>query len=189
MRIISGKCRGRKLTAPTGMATRPTSDRVRESIFNIISQRTEGARVLDLFAGTGALGMEALSRNAKSALFVDKSPEACTIIKKNISLCRFENLSTVICQEITQKTFPYLPAKNKFDLVFIDPPYEKGLIETVIGSGAFINLLTENALIVAEHSAMENLTLPISTLDITDQRKYGRTRISFLTLKLSRERD
>jgi len=189
MRIISGKCRGRKLAAPTGMATRPTSDRVRESIFNIISRRTEGARVLDLFAGTGALGMEALSRNARSAIFVDKSPEACAIIKKNISLCRFENLSTVLCQDITQRVVPQLPGKNKFNLVFMDPPYQQGLIETIIGSKNFINLLDEDALIIAEHSAMENLSLPISALDISDQRKYGRTRISFLTLKLYRERD
>ena len=189
MRIISGSCKGRKLVAPKGWDTRPTSDRVRESVFNIISQEVAGARVLDLFAGTGALGMEALSRNARSALFVDNSQEACAIIKKNISLCRLEESSTVLCHDITQQVLPSWATREKFDLVFLDPPYGRGLIDTVLGSGSFPDILADHALIVAEQSVRENPIQPISTLDIRDQRKYGKTLITFLTLNLSCERD
>ncbi|MBI9091484.1 MAG: 16S rRNA (guanine(966)-N(2))-methyltransferase RsmD [Desulfobacterium sp.] len=189
MRIISGTCKGRKLVTPRGLDTRPTSDRVRESVFNIISREVEGARVLDLFAGTGALGMEALSRNAASALFVDKSQDACAIIKENISLCRLEDPATVLCHDITQQVLPAWAVQQKFDLVFMDPPYDRGLIDTVLGSGAFIGLLADHALIIAEQSARENPIQSTSILDIRDQRKYGKTRISFLTLNLSCERD
>jgi 16S rRNA (guanine966-N2)-methyltransferase len=189
MRIISGNCKGRKLVAPKGWDTRPTSDRVRESVFNIISQEVAGARVLDLFAGTGALGVEALSRNAESALFVEKSQEACAIIKENINLCRLEESSTVLCHDITQQVLPAWATQEKFDLVFMDPPYGQGLIDTVLGSGSFIDLLADHAIIIAEQSVKENPIQPISTLDIRDQRKYGKTLITFLTLNLSCERD
>lgn len=189
MRIISGTCKGRKLVTPNGRDTRPTSDRVRESVFNIISREVAGARVLDLFAGTGALGMEALSRNAESALFVDKSPDACAIIKKNIDLCRLEESSTVLCHDITQQVLPAWAVQQKFNLVFMDPPYGQGLIDTVLGSDGFIDLLADQALIVAEQSVRENPIQSFSTLDIRDQRKYGKTLITFLTLNLSSKRD
>jgi 16S rRNA (guanine966-N2)-methyltransferase len=189
MRIISGKYRGKKLVTPRGWETRPTSDRVRESIFNIISHRIANARVLDLFAGTGALGLEALSRNAVAATFVDQSREACTVIRRNITLLKFEQRATIIQHDLT-RTGP-LPwnRQEKFDLVFMDPPYRKGLIDTVLENRGIMDLLADNALVVCEHGLGENPGVNISELDITDQRKYGKTQITFLTLKSSCKRD
>lgn len=202
MRVIGGTCRGRRLVAPKGrQTTRPTSDRIRESIFNIISQRVHNARVLDLFAGTGALGMEALSRGAASATFVDKSLEACNLIKENSTLLQFNDRSTIIHRDLSQPGQLFTPgertiqsskdqaqtnlarAKKKFDLVFMDPPYGMGLIETVLANAVFIDLLAANALIVCEHYVREDPGANLSNLDIRDQRKYGKTRISFLTFQ------
>ncbi|ACN14227.1 putative small methyltransferase [Desulforapulum autotrophicum HRM2] len=182
MRIISGKYRGKKLITPRGLETRPTLDRIRESIFNIISQRIANARVLDLFAGTGALGLEALSRNAGFATFVDNSREACTVINKNIALLQFEHCTTVIQHDLTRAGTLARIRPKKFDLVFMDPPYRKGLIDAVLENSEFIDLLADNALVVCEHGAQENPGINISKLDITDQRKYGKTQITFLTL-------
>lgn len=189
MRIISGKNRGKKLVTPRGWETRPTSDRVRESIFNIISQRIANARVLDMFAGTGALGLEALSRNAKVATFLDNSREACTVIHKNIALLKFEHCTTVIQQDLARTGPLAWTRPEKFDLVFMDPPYRKGLIDAVLENPGFMDLLAGNALVVCEHGIQENPGINISKLDITDQRKYGKTQITFLTLKSSCGRD
>ncbi len=189
MRIISGKYRGKKLVTPRGLETRPTSDRVRESIFNIISHRIPNARVLDLFAGTGALGLEALSRNAGSATFVDQSPEACTLINRNIALLTFEHCTRVIQHDLTRPgPLPWI-GQEKFDLVFMDPPYRRSLIDTILENREFPALLADNALVVCEHGVQETPGVNISKLDITDQRKYGKTRISFLMLKSSCDRD
>ncbi|MDY0219542.1 MAG: 16S rRNA (guanine(966)-N(2))-methyltransferase RsmD [Desulfobacterium sp.] len=204
MRIIGGNCRGRKLIPPKGrQTTRPTSDRIRESIFNIISQRIHKARVLDLFAGTGALGMEALSRGADFATFVDKSLEACKLIKENSTLLHLDDRSTIIHRDLSRPGQLFTPgerrshtridqiqtnlawAKKKFDLVFMDPPYGMGLIETTLADTSFLDLLTDNALIVCEHCVREDLGANLSNLDIRDQREYGKTRITFVTLKSS----
>ena len=126
MRVITGTARGRKLKTPEGMDIRPTTDNVKESIFNIIQFDIEGRRVLDLFAGTGQLGIECLSRGAKEAVFVDSSREAVKIIKDNLKTCGF---SAPVMQMDSQS---FLRSCGQFDLILIDPPYDSGLYEGVL---------------------------------------------------------
>jgi len=179
MRIISGKCKGRKLLRISGRDIRPTSDRTRESIFNIIAQKIKGAVVLDLFAGTGAVGIEALSRGAAHAFFIDISDSALDIVKENIIRCHMINHATLIHHDIT-KISPFALINRKIDLVFMDPPYSSGLISNALKQVVSLDCLAENALIIAEHSIKEKIPHMISELDIKDQRKYGRTLITFL---------
>ena len=122
MRVITGSARGRKLSEPKNYDIRPTTDNVKESIFNIIQFDVEGRRVLDLFAGTGQLGIEALSRGAKSAVFVDKSSEAIALVKQNLKACNLE------ANVVREDSLSYLERGGKFDLIFIDPPYDTELV-------------------------------------------------------------
>ncbi len=163
----------------SGRAIRPTSDRIREAIFNIIAEKIKGAVVLDLFAGTGALGLEALSRGADHVFFIDKSDYALNIVKNNIVKCNFNNNTTVIHQDILQPDYHFTQVDGKPDIVFMDPPYNCGLVEKALLQSGLLNLLSADALIIAEHSKKEKITGPFSGLDIIDQRKYGRTLVSF----------
>ena len=177
MRVIGGDCRGRKLVKLHDQQIRPTSDRVREAIFNILGQKVKKARVLDLFAGTGALGIEALSRGACHATFIDL---ACNTIRHNLELCGFKKKSTVICCDIVKETMPKSLNGQQFDLVFIDPPYGKRYIEQTLQKKAFTDLLDDNCIIIAEQSYKENLSIKLSPLDIYKQKKYSKTIISFM---------
>ncbi|MCP3873554.1 MAG: 16S rRNA (guanine(966)-N(2))-methyltransferase RsmD [Desulfobacteraceae bacterium] len=177
MRVISGRCKGRKLNPIQGSQIRPTSDRVKEAIFNILGQKIKKARVLDLFAGTGALGIEALSRGAHHATFIDQS---CDILLKNLELCRFEDNARVISYNLAQETIPESLMGKHFDLIFIDPPYGKGFIEHTLEKKYFSDLLNEDGVIIAEHSYKETPQIEISTLDIFRQKKYSKTIISFI---------
>ncbi len=200
MRIISGICKGRKLTTLKGMSIRPTSDRVRESIFNIIGQTVRGAEVLDLFAGTGAFGIECLSRGANGALFVDIAKSSCSIIKQNIELCGFTNQSIVLQHDVLKLSLASNTilkqshitsdqsctrskkidiASKKLDLIFIDPPYEMGFIEKILKNRELIQLFGSDFLMILEHSLKEKIPEDIEMLDIHDQRQYGKTLISF----------
>ena len=123
MRVITGSARGRKLKTPQGMDVRPTTDSVKEAIFNIIQFDVEGRRVLDLFAGTGQMGIEALSRGAKECVFVDSSRQALNIVKENLKICNLQG--TVISGDAVS----YLSRGESFDLVFMDPPYDSDLYE------------------------------------------------------------
>ena len=116
MRVITGTARGRRLHEPEGMATRPTTDNVKESMFNLIQFDIEGRRVLDLFAGTGQLGIEALSRGARSAVFVDESRAAVQLVRANLALCRLQG------DVVQGESLGYLRTCGKFDLIFLDPP-------------------------------------------------------------------
>ncbi|MFA5905602.1 MAG: 16S rRNA (guanine(966)-N(2))-methyltransferase RsmD [Desulfobacula sp.] len=178
MRVISGSRKGRKLVRIEGERIRPTSDRTKEAIFNILGHSIRQARVLDLFAGTGALGIEALSRGADHAVFIDLD---CDIVRKNILHCRFEAGSSVICHDIINQPLPESLKGNSFDVVFIDPPYKSGYIEATLGKEEFINLLAPGCTIIAEHSCKESLQLNPSGLDIFRQKKYSKTIISFIT--------
>ena len=176
MRIIGGSSRGRKLVPITGNRVRPTSDRVREDIFNIIGPSIRHARVLDIFAGTGALGIEALSRGAEEAVFIDLD---CTLIHKNIKLCHFEDRALILNIDILLSPFPQTITSKKFDFIFLDPPYGKGYIEKILRKENFLELMAPDALIIAEHGLKENLQIHIPDLDIFRQKKYSRTIISF----------
>lgn len=181
VRVIGGERRGKKLLSVHGMATRPTADRVRESIFNIISSRVAGAMVLDLFAGTGILGIEALSRRACFAVFIDNCRAPIETIGKNLIACRFEARAKVIQQDV-QTGLRWLKGNGPpFNLVFMDPPYLlKGLIGATLSHLHDSGALSPNALIVVEHSVAEPLPEILPEFKQIDQRKYGKTLVSFI---------
>lgn len=182
MRIISGSARGRKIGTPRGTRVRPTSDRVKEAIFNVLNSlkgSIEGAQVLDLFAGTGNLGIEALSRGAAHVVFVDSHKESAAQVKKNLEETSFSAGAEVILLD-SVKAIAFLARKNRhFDLVFLDPPYSMSLAEKALRALADEDILDDSSLIVAETDSREQLPLKIGRLTQFDRRTYGDTAISF----------
>ncbi len=176
MRIISGKARGIKLDSPNGLNTRPTTDRVKENIFNIIQFEVVDADVLDLFAGTGALGIEALSRGAKSLVSVDSNSECGHIIKANLKRAKLDVHAIVLNKNV--ESFFSLSKDKKFDIVFADPPYGKGLCDYVLSALIEGNHLSENAVIVLEHSKDDILSIKSDKLCLSRQKTYGNIAIS-----------
>ncbi|THB78827.1 MAG: 16S rRNA (guanine(966)-N(2))-methyltransferase RsmD [Desulfobacteraceae bacterium] len=179
MRIISGRHRGRKLKRPENYDIRPTSDRAREAVFNSLGTRSQGARVLDLFAGTGAMGLEAISRGAKEAIFIDSSPLACRIVEENIRRCREEDVCQVLCLDILDIRPLKIP-KGPYDLIFMDPPYEQGFLGQVFRLAWFRELMHPDTVIVADHSIKENPFAEMKGLDILRQKKYSKSFVTFL---------
>lgn len=180
MRIIGGSCRGRKLVQIQGREIRPTSDRVREALFNIIGPGIRDMRVLDLFAGTGAFGIEALSRGAAQAVFVDNSPDSCSVIRENIILCRMEDQAHVISHDLGEGSLPDSLSGTGFDLIFMDPPYRLGLADALLDAPGFAGLLAPDGIVIVEQDHKESLAPGGSGLDIYRQKKYSKTIISFL---------
>jgi 16S rRNA (guanine966-N2)-methyltransferase len=172
--------RGRKLVSPTGRAIRPTSDRLRESIFNLLGRRVVDAIVLDLFAGTGALGVEALSRGARHAVFVDNSPAALALIARNLKHCRLEARAQCIKWDITLNLNCIDGLGWTFDLVFIDPPYETGRICPTLRHLKQSQALHPAALLVVEHSPRESILPDAAGYVVIDRRKVGKALVSFL---------
>jgi len=151
MRVISGTARGRKLKEPSGFDIRPTSDMVKESVFNIIQFDIEGRRVLDLFAGTGQLGIEAQSRGAKSVVFVDSKPDAVKLIRGNLLRCGFSDEAQIYTGDAIK--FLEGPASGKFNIIFIDPPYDSSLASETIQKIIKFDKLDTNGIIICEMSA------------------------------------
>lgn len=179
MRIVGGQFRGRRLLAPKGLATRPMTDRVRVALFSILGDEVRGRRVLDLFAGTGSLGLESLSRGAAAAVFVDKRPEAVAAIRQNIeALGLAPDAARVVRADLAKGPGP-LKGLSGFDLIFVDPPYGQGLIPVALALLTRCGLASEQALLVAQHRNTEVLAGIIAGWCLTDQRKYGQTVISF----------
>ena len=178
MRIITGTARGKRLQTPEGLHTRPTTDRVKESVFNIIQWDIEGRRVLDLFGGSGQLGLEAVSRGAESCVIVDGDRSAQKAIEANIKNCRFEKR----CQLVKGDSFQFLQRqrKNSYHLIFLDPPYGKGLIEDALVLIDKLHLKREDGIIVAETGADTDLELPDVGLEIIKEKRYGKTKVLFL---------
>ena len=181
MRVISGTSRGRKLKEPVGFDIRPTSDKVKESVFNIIQFDIEGRSVLDLFAGTGQFGIEALSRGAKSAVFVDSSADSVKIIRDNLKICGFSDLATVYARDVLR----YLANDEKFDLIFIDPPYDTGLAEKALNIIAEFDKLNINGIIINERKADSQSLKVQFPYTLVKEYKYGNVRIT----KYMREAD
>lgn len=179
MRVISGERKGRRLLAPKGMQTRPTSDRVKEAIFNILGLHFQDISVLDLFSGTGAMAIEALSRGASIAVIIDDSPEAILWIRRNLSACGFEGKAKLIRWNIARNLRCMSRISCKFDLVFLDPPYRKGLIEPAFSHLIEENVLNNHARIVVEHASTEALPDHFQNMIREDVRKYGDTGVSF----------
>jgi len=183
VRIIAGDFRGRKLSAIRGMAIRPTADRVREALFNILATRPVDTTVLDLFAGTGALGLEALSRGATQAVFVDQAPAALLAIRKNIQLCRMEARTQTLQCNILNNLNCLRGYAGRFDLIFIDPPYNRGMIPPTLAHIVALDLAAPKALIVTEHDPSETIDAPSPAWQIVDQRRYGQTNLTFFDRK------
>ena len=180
MRIISGLSRGRKLATPKGQALRPTSDRVKESIFNILGERVNGKIVLDLFAGTGNLGIEALSRGAKRALFVERGRQAIRLIRKNLSQFGMEEHSEIIPKDVNRAIGILKERGESFDLILMDPPYEKGLIQKTLSKLSSYEIYHEDSILVIEHDRRERLPGKIDGWNLIRQRRIGDTIVSFL---------
>ena len=181
LRIIGGELKGKRLCSIRGSAVRPTADRLRESIFNILFPCIHGSIVLDLFAGTGAYGIEALSRGAESAVFIDNNKEALSAIKKNLASCAYDNKARVINWDIRKNLnclnlIPY----SRFDLIFIDPPYDQGLVGLALRHLGNTDSMTNEVMVVIEHSCHETIPKERNAFEIKDQRRYRKTLVSFL---------
>ena len=151
MRVITGTARGRRLKEPQGMDIRPTTDKVKESMFSILQFDIEGRRVLDLFGGTGQLGIEALSRGASEVVFVDKSAAALKLIRENLELCGLSDRARVRNGD----SLAYLRSGEKFDLVFLDPPYDTGLLEQALQDIAGFDICREHGIINEEKQKVQ----------------------------------
>ena len=177
LRITGGGLRGRRLKAPAGEATRPTSDKVRQAIFNILAGQAQGARVCDLFAGSGALGLEALSRGARYCVFVEKRAQAARVIRENLAALDLTDQALVLVADACAP-HPRLGRAGELDLILADPPYDQGLAARVLALAAGSGLLAPGGCLVLEHSPRETPPPPPGW-DPPDTRAYGQTRVSF----------
>lgn len=180
MRIIAGLYRSRALDAPAGLATRPTSDRLRETLFNVLAPRIQGARFLDLFAGSGAVGLEAISRGAAQVTFVEREPKAVVALRGNIE--RLKIPSGFRIQPRTVAAYFKSSPSEAFDLIFLDPPYDEGAEYSAtlwaLSAGAS-NLLAEDAVVIAEHRRKEPLESQYGKLKRTRLLEQGDAALSF----------
>ena len=175
MRVITGKARGVVLKTPNGMATRPTADRVKEALYNIIQFDVPAARVLDLFGGTGQLGIEALSREAKSAVFVDEREDACRLIKENLKRTKLEQFGRVIRSDY----IAYLKTcRDKFDIILLDPPYAEVFLENSLKMITEIDILQSGGIIVTERPVGKELPWEFEGFQRSRDYKYGNTLIT-----------
>ena len=172
MRVITGKARGIQLKTPDGMTTRPTADRVKEALFSIIQFEIPGANVLDLFGGTGQLGIEALSRGAKHAVFVDAGEPACRLIKENLRRTKMEADAQVVRADYMD----YLRrSREKFDIILLDPPYAEVFLENALKSIAEIDILQTGGIIVTERPLGKDLPWDLEGFERSKDYKYGKT--------------
>ena len=175
MRVISGKAKGVVLKTPEGLKTRPTADRVKEAMFSIIQFDLPSSNVLDLFGGTGQLGIEALSRGAKKAVFVDFSEKAIACIKTNVNNAKMAEDSLIIRSDSCK----FLREHSEvFDIIFIDPPYESCLYENVFSLIASNNLISDESLIIAEWDYENGIGNLPREFELVKEKKYGRVGIS-----------
>ncbi len=175
MRVISGSARGTVLKTPDGMKTRPTADRVKEALFSILQFDLPGATVLDLFGGTGQLGIEALSRGAKRAVFIDEQAAACKLIKENLNRCKFQNQAQVIQADY----MAYLKnCKEKYQIVLLDPPYAEVFLENALKMITEIDILQSGGIIVTERPLEKALSLEFSGYTRSKDYKYGKTLLT-----------
>ena len=175
MRVITGKSRGVQLKTPDGMLTRPTADRVKEALFSIINFDIPGARVLDLFGGTGQLGIEALSRGAETATFVDAREESCRLIKENLKRTKLEGQGRVIRSDYLE----YLNrCKEQYDIILLDPPYAEVFLENALKRITEIDILHSNGIIVTERPLGKELPWEFDGYTRSRDYKYGKTLLT-----------
>lgn len=185
MRVIAGDARGRKLVAPKSLRVRPTADRVKEALFSMLASRlgefTE-MRALDIFAGTGNLGIEALSRGASYAVFIDSHRESAETIRKNLEITGFSDKAKVVVQDAAAALKWLTRGEAPFHLVFLDPPYHEGHTERTLEILATSPLIDQGTTVVAEFSSKEKIPCRFGMLQETERRVYGDTTLCFLTI-------
>ena len=175
MRVITGKARGVQLKTPQGMQTRPTADRVKEALFSIINFDLPGARVLDLFGGTGQLGIEALSRDAQSAVFVDAGADACRLIQENLKRTKLDGQGRVVRGDYME----YLnKCRETFDIILLDPPYGEVFLENALKRITEIDILETNGIIVTERPLGKELPWEFNGYTRSRDYKYGKTLLT-----------
>ena len=175
MRVITGKARGITLKTPDGLQTRPTTDRVKEALFSVIQFDIPGANVLDLFGGTGQLGIEALSRGAKQAVFIDESDKACKLIRENLKRTKLEQQGSVLRSDY----MAYLARCNeKFNLIFLDPPYAEVFLENALKRITEIDILQSGGIIVTERPLGKELFFEFQGYTRSKDYKYGNTLVT-----------
>lgn len=183
VRVICGEAKGRRLKAPADDSIRPTADKAKEALFHIIGEEVRGARVLDLFAGTGNLGIEALSRGARWALFVDVAKKAVAIIRENLALVNCGDRSTILQADVFS-TLSLLRRKGRrFDLVFSDPPYGHQFAKRTLQILAPGHLVEKDGLVIVEHPKNDRLPQQVETLLMVDERRFGDTVLTFYRQK------
>jgi RNA methyltransferase, rsmD family len=182
VRVISGSARGLKLNTPGDDRVRPTTDRVKESMFNIVQDWVYDSQVLDLFAGSGALGIEALSRGASQAVFCDNSLDSIKIIKSNIEKARVVDRSQIVSGDF-KRCLRDMEAKNQsFDMIFVDPPYYEGLFEEVLDTIRSCKILKKDGIVIVEHDAKKPIG-QVEGLEVYKEKKYGITMLTFYCLE------
>ena len=182
VRVISGSARGLKLNTPGDDRVRPTTDRVKESMFNIVQDWVYDSQVLDLFAGSGALGIEALSRGASQAVCCDNSLDSIKIIKSNIEKARVVDRSQIVSGDY-KRCLRDMEAKNQsFDMIFVDPPYYEGLFEEVLDTIRSCKILKKDGIVIVEHDAKKPIG-QVEGLEVYKEKKYGITMLTFYCLE------
>jgi 16S rRNA (guanine966-N2)-methyltransferase len=184
LRIIAGEFKRRKLRAVRGTQTRPTANRIREAIFNILAHQIRNSCVLDLFAGTGAFGIEALSRGADKAVFVDIDSDSISVLQANIKSLGLESQTKVIRWDVTKNLNCLLSLGATFNLVFMDPPYNKKMIMPTLTNLHVSQSMVNGSRLIVEHSNRDPLITDQLPFEIKDQRPYGKTFVSFLLYEI-----
>jgi len=172
MRVITGTARGRRLKEPVGMDIRPTTDNVKEAIFSIIQFDIEGRRVLDLFAGTGQLGIECLSRGARSVTFVDQSREAIKLVRENLAHCQMQG------EVVQADSIGFIGRDGKYDIILIDPPYDTDLLDKALERIVQFDILNEGGIIVCESRLDKTVQALPAPYYVEKERKYGRIKVT-----------
>lgn len=174
MRVITGSARGRRLKELEGLETRPTTGKVKEALFSVIQFDIEGRRVLDLFAGTGQLGIEALSRGAECAVFVERRRDALQVIRENLEACGMTDKARVVNGD----AMSYLKSGEKFDLIFLDPPYASGLLEQALEEIVRFDICRRHGIIVAESTADKTLPPLAGPYALYREYRYGKIKLT-----------
>jgi 16S rRNA (guanine966-N2)-methyltransferase len=186
MRVIGGNAKGRRLRVPKGQTLRPTSDRVKEALFNILPHDLSGIKLLELFAGTGNVSIEAISRGAAEAILIDWSERSGKVIRENLRRLDFTDRATVRIAPVSRALRSLARQGESFDVIFLDPPYQRNWVKACLEAIARENLLRASGTLVVEHSAREQPEAEYGSLILKDQRKYGDTWLSFFEHKAKR---
>ncbi len=186
MRVITGTARGRRLRTLEGNDVRPTTDRVKEAVFSVIQFDIEGRRMLDLFAGSGQMGIEALSRGAAEAVFVDSSPHSVAVVRENLRACGLNGAAVVVQGDALSYLVPRA-GRQEFDYAFLDPPYGKGILQSVLPAVA--SVVKPGGAIICESPAEEELPKAVGDFVVDRQYRYGKIKVTFYRVADEEESD